>query len=42
MKCKEIALQDIKKIRDVKRLICVTDTGGENNGTVVNFLNILV
>ena len=37
-KCKEIALGEIRKKfqRDIKRLICVTDTGGENSGSTVS------
>ena len=34
-KCKEMALKDLKKLRDIKRVICVSDTGGENNGSTV-------
>jgi hypothetical protein len=34
-KCKDMALKDLKNLRDIKRVICVSDTGGENNGSTV-------
>ena len=38
-KCKEIALLDLRErfCREITRLISISDTGGENNGSTVSF-----